>query len=454
MTHLKRILWLSAWSVWVWLGFGLYRELPRDLGPVVCKLAFAESEEPLGFLHGEDVVVSRFQKDGVDESLITLWNARSGSKLHEWRAPSFGNNWRGRSSISLRHGVVVGVRPDDASEDLKILDLRNGDWRPVTDRPREVLDFHPTKPWAAATVRSDSEDVQRLVVFNLQTGEVVARWRGRLPPDGRVDSVEAGRFRDDGSDELLLFMERLDPEQNVTKRFEFWTIGGEPSASPAPLKDPNVDLGSGWSWNGNVVLTRYYAWRDHEPYVVVVESRSGEPILSSDSVPELFKLDRLQRFSSDSQLSASGQSFLSIYQELWNVAERRRVWSAHEKFEYIFKAGASNEAFLVFEHWKQLLGTKWLPFEGRTWAVREFDTGAVRYRAAHQHPLLNHFSSDGHLGVMFLGEVYAFPLPPNWPLLALCQMILASPLVLLWSALRWRRRRAARRQAIEIGFEN
>jgi hypothetical protein len=27
------LLWLLAWSFWVWLGFGMHRELPRDLGP-------------------------------------------------------------------------------------------------------------------------------------------------------------------------------------------------------------------------------------------------------------------------------------------------------------------------------------------------------------------------------------------------------------------------------------
>jgi len=36
------------------------------------------------------------------------------------------------------------------------------------------------------------------------------------------------------------------------------------------------------------------------------------------------------------------------------------------------------------------------------------------------------------------------PLPVNWPLLTLCQTILALPLILLWAALRWRRNRRLR----------
>src|SRR6476660_10364094 len=41
LIRIKRICWITAWGVWLWLGFGLYRELPRDLGRVVCKLPTA-----------------------------------------------------------------------------------------------------------------------------------------------------------------------------------------------------------------------------------------------------------------------------------------------------------------------------------------------------------------------------------------------------------------------------
>ena len=50
MKHwLSRSLWLAAWSFWLWLGFGLYRELPRELGPVVCRLPMNEAESTIGF---------------------------------------------------------------------------------------------------------------------------------------------------------------------------------------------------------------------------------------------------------------------------------------------------------------------------------------------------------------------------------------------------------------------
>jgi hypothetical protein len=41
---------------------------------------------------------------------------------------------------------------------------------------------------------------------------------------------------------------------------------------------------------------------------------------------------------------------------------------------------------------------------------------------------------------MFNGEVYAFPLPPNWPLLVFCQLMLAAPIVIFWMFLRRRKK--------------
>src|SRR5262249_15597928 len=66
MRHwLPRALWLGAWSFWAWLGWGLYRELPRGLGPVVCKLALEPREKVTGI-------------GGSPPSIITEQNDPSG----------------------------------------------------------------------------------------------------------------------------------------------------------------------------------------------------------------------------------------------------------------------------------------------------------------------------------------------------------------------------------------
>jgi hypothetical protein len=57
MKWLKRGLWLIAWSVWIWLSFGLYRELPRQTGALVCRLSLGQNERIVGFLGDEKQVV-------------------------------------------------------------------------------------------------------------------------------------------------------------------------------------------------------------------------------------------------------------------------------------------------------------------------------------------------------------------------------------------------------------
>jgi len=54
--RLPHFLWLAAWSFWLWLGFGLYRELPRDLGPVVCQVKLRGLVE--AFLQSPPEIVS------------------------------------------------------------------------------------------------------------------------------------------------------------------------------------------------------------------------------------------------------------------------------------------------------------------------------------------------------------------------------------------------------------
>jgi len=61
MPHLKHLFWLFAWSLWAWLGVGLYRELPRQTGAFLCRLSLSEKERVIGFLGDEHrVVVERF----------------------------------------------------------------------------------------------------------------------------------------------------------------------------------------------------------------------------------------------------------------------------------------------------------------------------------------------------------------------------------------------------------
>jgi len=81
-------------------------------------------------------------------------------------------------------------------------------------------------------------------------------------------------------------------------------------------------------------------------------------------------------------------------------------------------------------------------------AVRDMESGTVRRRfqgtSAYWPGMLTTVSADGHRLVDPKGNVYE-PSNANWPLLAICQTILALPLILLWLALLWRRKRRERR---------
>ena len=79
----------------------------------------------------------------------------------------------------------------------------------------------------------------------------------------------------------------------------------------------------------------------------------------------------------------------------------------------------------------------------RTDALRDLNTGALISRYRPDAPDRTFTNSTG---TMLVVGSYVRELPPrvNWPLLALCQAILALPLVLTWLALRWRRKRRLR----------
>ena len=90
----------------------------------------------------------------------------------------------------------------------------------------------------------------------------------------------------------------------------------------------------------------------------------------------------------------------------------------------------------VTEMWEFAAGAhRWEPI---TCAVRGRDDDRLCWRTWTALP--ERISSDGVLWLTSDFNIFTVP-SPNWPLLALCQSILALPLILLWAMLRWRRKR-------------
>src|SRR5262245_44330804 len=84
-------------------------------------------------------------------------------------------------------------------------------------------------------------------------------------------------------------------------------------------------------------------------------------------------------------------------------------------------------------------------------AYRRTTRGAIygpgRYRCRDALPLIEASrSADGTKIVEYHEDACVRRFPPrvDWSLLAICQTILALPLVLLWTVLRWRRMRRTR----------
>jgi hypothetical protein len=140
-------------------------------------------------------------------------------------------------------------------------------------------------------------------------------------------------------------------------------------------------------------------------------------------------------------ISASGRAVIAgDASVVWNVDEGTPIWTptSVESMRIV----ESNEQFMVKESWHRLW-QRWLPdWKLETSAFRKLDDGTLLSRMKEGDlPWPSHVNCAGTLVLASDGTIREMPPRVNWPLLALCQAILALPLVLLWAVLRWRRRR-------------
>ena len=123
---------------------------------------------------------------------------------------------------------------------------------------------------------------------------------------------------------------------------------------------------------------------------------------------------------------------------LWDVDAGRRLW---RRTDVSVETRPSAGLFSVYEDWRthlDLFGSmgETLP---TTTAVRDIETAALLYRHWGDD-FLACVSPDGERAADKYGRVYALPVGANLLLLALCQALLALPIVVVWSVLRWRRK--------------
>jgi len=419
MPHLKRLVWLLAWSVWIYLGFGLHRELPRDLGPVVCRLPLQTGEKFQGFLRGrEAVATSQFDRTtGI--AVFRLRDPWTGAVERETAVASAPSTlWT--YTILTTHGFAVGYEQPTVVGGSGRIDLANLTGKVIlvnlsTGERNDLAALgtltaaHPLRPWAIFC-RGDENGNEHMVMLDLETRRTLLK---QIRPTIAFALGWPTHFF--GADHYSIPM--LDGETGYRLEVRSIQSGRTVKVFDKPGMFATASSDDKVAW---------YDGRD-----LVVESLAGDVWRLVDKAPADAKPENRvhgPRFSSDGRTVLSPGTGALI-----DLASGRHIWEAadHERAT----DAVPPDGFHVFETWKFGSGD-WSKSYG-TFAVRSMNDGSfvcrtwmsIAYPANDARTL---FSRDG--------IIHELPPRVNWPLLAFCQTILALPLVLLWVVLRWRRK--------------
>jgi hypothetical protein len=460
MTNFNRFLWLLAWGVWVWLGFGLYRELPCSRGSQLRRLPLADKESVLGFLPGGPYVATLRAIEETSASTASVYDASTGATVRvlPWAPRS---SWFSQESgIPLpRHGVLLAkAGPPDKdgapSKGFHVLNLMTGHCRRITASPVQLLAVHRDRPWVLYIEMSKSLTPQRLVAYDLSSNTELLE----KALDSSAPVHESHPFFVPGTD--LLVVPTHDASESTKSsrvgRFEFWCLGGEGPTRERIVEPARFGLEPHPCRSGRVAYVEKPAG-DGPCHVDIVDVETGVVIYSD---PPLEKRQSQLRFPIDMvALSPSGETVLfgdrsnrSRRPTVLNVETGRTLWQPG------IGEGVSlrddENTFFVGEGWQISLLQKLLGgpprvglWEGwATLAIRDLESGRPlqRYWLSHS-PVASGVVGSTSIAIHGGGSICRPP--SNLTLLALCQTILALPLVLLWAVLRWRRKRKLRRAA-------
>jgi hypothetical protein len=432
MTRLKRLLWLVAWTFWLWLGFGLYRELPRDLGPEVCRLPEADAGQSfLGFIGGANLPAFREYLPGGRGLEVRVYDAETGMPVRTIRLSQASRGNLVHENVR-RHGVVFMELPfDPENEPGRVAwyaaDLMTGRREFLTDHPVLELKVASDQPWVAVVERMPAAVLlERVAIFDVRTGKRLFTGATTTPqPRGYLNFLP-------GSDRLVV-PNMSEDRTNVA--FDVWSLDGTPTKIKT-LKGWVIGQSASAGANGRLAFGSHR----YPDYIAAFDVDEERLIFAAG--PRIAPAPAAQ--TPQVLLSASGKALLGGSSRcIWNVDGGPPIWvgSSHETPQAV----ESNEQFMVVEAWHNLWA-EWLPnlkFETR--AFRRLDDGELLYRTyADQIPYASHTNAPGTLVHLSDGTIHRMPPPIDWPLLALCQAILALPLVLMWAGLRGRRMRRLR----------
>ena len=434
MRWVKRGLWVAAWGIWAWLGTGLYRELPRH--EVLAEIAPPRNEH-VRFCGDMDdgTSVTRIADDEANRSThYRVRDTKTGHLLHEWKGPSQEYPVWESSRLSVVAGVNLEAVEAGTSQPFQLLDLRTGAWTALGNPLLHIEGEHSSRPWIL--IDDGAADGSRLRVYDVDAKQWLFEWGQSHPMRGVEEEVNRSWFE---QDELAVVVEhrrrwgtdRRPEPYPESQRIERWHVPSKTRLASAPI-DPPARYIAPWP-NHRMLLVGRSSLPDS---AAIVDIRSSETIFMAPALDEGEPawLELPSRVILP-RPSASGRTLLSQLGRLWSVDERRVLWR-HSVTERVEDRQYSANTFRIFEEWTPWLQAFHLPFSLTTMAIRDLETGAVRYRT---------FTTSAYDGAVRLEP--ESPPSANWPLLAFCQTILALPLILLWLALLWRRKRRERRLA-------
>jgi hypothetical protein len=452
MRWLPRLFWLSAWALWLWLGVGLHRELPRDWGPAVRKLPM----DFVGFVHDSDIALCNVPLRFEEYQCVDV---RTGAKLYEpIKITADGES----GVLSLRHGFAVGLCFDASikefeSASLHSFNLRTGEWKNLHVKPNRIFDVHRIQPWIAVRLENGERNEPRVAVVDVLAGSTLGVWGAEPAPNNApVDFVQDCWFTGDG-DEIVVRISgeslRGKDQIRVEQRLEHWSVSIGPVGEPVPLK--RVYGRSTKAAGGRIVASNFGGTVGS---FEVLDHRTGASLLDGD-FPGLHADGQRRTYPLEACLSPSGHNLLPKSNSLWNIDDRRPIWKGRAQYEEIVAAHPQSSRIGVLEEWTEAAARIGSKSQHWTFAIRDLETGAVVHRVWGTGPISQDFSPSVRYAL--LKREGADPDDPqpehvvvdatpnvNWTLLVICQTILALPILMVWAVLKWRRR-AAKRQPVE-----
>jgi hypothetical protein len=428
MKWLKRSIWLAAWGVWLALGVGLHRELPRAPGELIVPLPNGSKEFMVGFVdHAPRLLACSHDWNAAGQELW-IWDAASRTAAKRLFADLPTVPWH--SASPRRDFAVIAERfmPGPlAWSGCFAIHLRTGERRPLPVKGYAPV-YHPTRPWAIFTALAEEPNGPAWVkAFDLRTGRLFFEWRGA-----------PGALKNNpffiGDDRIGVPLKATRTEPST---LEVWTL--PQAAAPAQRVAP-FDIGN----DAVVSPTGRIAWNRNDVTVEVFDVAAERSAFTEPPKSDAARARPTTDVVGRPLLSNDGAAVLaSVSGALFEIATGKTLWLARADESIV--GHLDDRRFEVRERWTVDVGRWSKSFE--TFAVRDLRDGRFVYRA--WSPTLTVYAEDDEGRAFSLTDEGVRTLPPqvDWLVLSFCQAILASPLILLWAILRWRRKRQLRAEA-------